>query len=224
LYEEKITVKTILNKIVDKKNIIEIIGAKGVGKTITIILMAEMLVKNNKILLIEGDIDKKDILELYEKKEKRYVTNIKKNIDVINIKKICKTRKNKIEKNNKEICKLKKKYDYVFIEANEKNYWKFEEIADKKILIINANVLDLIKIKKIIKNNKQKLKTIINNYNYNSINKKILKKIVINKIEIIEKIKNNKKYNLIINNNANVNFLDYKTKNKIKNIIKKIGE
>jgi len=119
----------------------------------------------------------------------------------------------------------KNNYDYIFIDIKNLNNYKFyKKILDEKILILNSNILEINKIKKFIINNNIKLKTILNNYNKNSISEEILKNIFKNKIKIIEKIENNKRYNLIINNNFDIKYLDEKTKKNFLNIIEKLKQ
>lgn len=188
IYAEKITTENILEKIINKNKIIGVIGNHGSGKTITTLILTELIskYKNKKTLIIKD-----------YKKDK---------VKTIN-----------------EINKIKNNYDFIFIEIQNTNNYKFyEEITDETILILNPNILEINKIKKFIINNKIKLKIILNNYNENSISEEIIKNIFKNKINVIGKIENNKNYNLIINNNFNINFLDNKTKENFLKIIENI--
>lgn len=122
-----------------------------------------------------------------------------------------------------EINKTKNNYNYIFIDIQNTNNYKFyENLIDENILILNPNVLEINKIKKFIISNKFKLKTILNNYNENSISEEVLKNVFKNKIIVVGKIENNKSYNLIINNNFNLKYLDNKTKEKFLRIIEKL--
>jgi len=190
IYEEKITVEKITDKIFDKNRIIGILGSSGCGKTITTNILSELLLKyKDKKTLIIKDYEK-DKIKIIEK-----------------------------------INKIKNNYDYIFIDIQKLNNYKFyKEIIDENILILNPNILEINKIKKFIINNKIEAKTILNNYNENSISEEILKNIFKNKIKIIEKIENNKKYNLIINNNFDIKYLDEKTKKNFLNIIEKLKQ
>jgi len=190
IYEEKITVEKITDKIFDKNRIIGILGSSGCGKTITTNILSELLLKyKDKKTLIIKDYEK-DKIKIIEK-----------------------------------INKIKNNYDYIFIDIQKLNNYKFyKEIIDENILILNPNILEINKIKKFIINNKIEAKTILNNYNENSISEEILKNIFKNKIKIIEKIENNKRYNLIINNNFDIKYLDEKTKKNFLNIIEKLKQ
>jgi len=188
IYSEKLSPEKIIDKIFDKNKIIGIFANPGCGKTVTMIILSEILskYKNKKTLIIKE-----------YKKDKKII------VDKINM-----------EKNN---------YDYIFIDIKNLNNYKFyKKILDEKILILNSNILEINKIKKFIINNNIKLKTILNNYNKNSISEEILKNIFKNKIKVIGKIENNKNYNLIINNNFNIKYLDQKTKNIFLRIIENL--
>ena len=188
---------------------------------------------NKKILLIELNKKESDLLFMlsknennrentnlkikeqkikkYKKTNKNYfykknikiiqnlIVNINKNTGIISYKKII---------NLNIIKKLEKKYDYIFIEIDsEKNNFKNKKIIkniDKKILIIRSNILGIKNAKKIIdKNEINRYKIIINNYNNYSIDKNIIKNIF-KENKIISKIKYNQEYDEIINNNFKI--------------------
>ena len=188
---------------------------------------------NKKILLIELNKKESDLLFMlsknennrentnlkikeqkikkYKKTNKNYfykknikiiqnlIVNINKNTGIISYKKII---------NLNIIKKLEKKYDYIFIEIDsEKNNFKNKKLIkniDKKILIIRSNILGIKNAKKIIdKNEINRYKIIINNYNNYSIDKNIIKNIF-KENKIISKIKYNKEYDEIINNNFKI--------------------
>lgn len=232
IYEKEITIQKILEIILNKKKIIGVIGNSGSGKTITTLILSELITKykNKKILIVEDNIENNSILEIYKLKNKEKHTNIKNrtikiknNLYLFNIKKISNNyKKNKIKIIN-EINKIKNNYDYIFIDMENLSSNKiYNEIIEENLLILNSNILEINKIKKFIMNSETEIKLILNNYNQNSISEKILKEIFKNKIKIIEKIENNKNYNLIINNNFNIEFLDKKTRNKFFRIINNI--
>lgn len=188
---------------------------------------------NKKILLIELNKKESDLLFMlsknennrentnlkikeqkikkYKKTNKNYfykknikiiqnlIVNINKNTGIISYKKII---------NLNIIKKLEKKYDYIFIEIDsEKNNFKNKKLIkniDKKILIIRSNILGIKNAKKIIdKNEINRYKIIINNYNNYSIDKNIIKNIF-KENKIISKIKYNQEYDEIINNNFKI--------------------
>jgi len=223
IYMEELSINNILEKIFDKNKIIAISGSEGCGKTITTIILSEIIIKykNKKILIIEDNIKNNSILKIFKIKnnEKNKTIKIKENLYLLNIKKILENNKKEKNKIINEINKIKNNYDYIFIDMqNFNSYKKYNEIISEEILILNSNILEINKIKKYI--NKKETKIILNNYNENSISEKILENIFKNKI--IEKIENNKNYNLIINNNFNIKYLDKKTEKKYLKIIKKI--
>ena len=232
IYIEELSVEKILEIIFDKNKIIGITGNEGNGKTIITLIISELIAKykNKKILIVEDNINNNSILTIYRLKNKyknNYSKNkaikIKNNLELLNIKNILNNyRKDKFKIIN-TINKIKNKYDYIFIDMQNMDSYKFyKEIIEENILILNANVLEFEKIKRFINKDEIEFKTILNNYNENSISEEILKKVFCNKINIIGKIENNKNFNLIINNNLNLEFLDKKTKNKFLKIIKNI--
>lgn len=188
IYSENLSLEKITNKIFDKNKTIAVLGNHGNGKTITTIILSEILLKykNKKTLIIKD-----------YKKDKDKIIN--------------------------QINQAKNNYDYIFIDIQNLNNYKFyEKIIDENILILNSNILEINKIKKFIINNNIKLKVLLNNYNENSISEEILKKTFKNKLKIIGKIENNKSYNLIINNDFNIKYLDEKTKKNFLKIIENL--
>ena len=227
IFSEELTKEKILEVLFNKNKIIAISGSEGIGKTVTILIISELLIqnKNNKILIIEDNIKNNSIIKIYKKEnfKENKIIKIKNNLYLLNIKKLLINYKRNKIKIIDEINKIKNNYNYIFIDMqNICSYKIYEKIISDNILIINPNILEINKIKKFIISRKINIKIILNNYNENSISEKILKSIFKNKIKIIGKIKNNKNYNLIINNNLNINYLDKKTKNNFLNIIKNI--
>ena len=228
IYTEVLSVENILELMFEKNKIIAIIGNEGTGKTITTIILSQILIKykNKKILIVEDNIRKNSILKVSKTKNinmKNKIIKIKNHLHLLDIKKLLINYKKNKRKILNEITKIRNYYDYIFIDIqNTRNYKIYEEIISDIILILNPNILEINKIKNFINKNKTTLKIILNNYDKNSISEEILKQLFKNKIKIIEKIGNNKNYNLIINNNFNINYLDKKNKNKYLNIIEKI--
>ena len=126
--------------------------------------------------------------------------------------------------------KIKKQYNFVFIEnyLTKSNSLKKKIIknSEENILIIKPNLLEIKNGKNIIEKNElnknNNLKILINNYNRNSIDKKIIKNIFKDN-KIIGKINYEIEYEKIINTNfKNINFLSKKYIKNLKKIINKI--
>ena len=228
VYCSEINIKKILEIINIENKIISILGSCGSGKTINLLLMAELLSKNKRILIFE---ENKSVINLLKsRKTNEEIIEIKNNIFLLNINLLKKEKvlTNKIDYKLiiDKINLIKNNYDYIFIEiSNLYKYKLYEKIINKNIYILNSNLMEINKNKKTINyliNKNNKLNLILNNYNSNSICEEILKNIFKNKIKILEKLKYNKNYNLIINNKFNINYLDISTKNKILKIINNI--
>lgn len=225
IYNEKINKNNILDLISNNNKIIGILGNEGSGKTITTLLLSEIIIKykNKKILIIEDNIKNNSIFNMFKLDKTKIENRIKNNLYLFSVKKVLNKYKKNKNKIINEINKIKHKYDYIFVDIqNIKGFEIYKEIIEENILLLNPNILEINKIKKIILKNEKPIKIILNNYNENAIDKEILKNIFKNKIEIIEKIENNKSYNLIINNNFNTNYLDKKTEKVFSKIIEKI--
>lgn len=204
-YLEKINYENIIKmiKIKNNKNILRLIGNRGVGKTILCIIISEIIIniKKQKVLLI--DKDKNFILT------KMYSRNSNNNENLIKIKNNL-----YILKDEKELYRIKEQFDYIIIDSNEINVnTNNNQFIIKDILILEANLLELKKINNLKLNNIKGI--ILNKNNKNNISEKIIEKIFNKKI--IGKINYNKKINLFINNNFN---LFYFSKNEINNIIR----
>lgn len=204
-YLEKINYENIIKmiKIKNNKNILRLIGNRGVGKTILCIIISEIIIniKKQKVLLI--DKDKNFILT------KMYSRNSNNNENLIKIKNNL-----YILKDEKELYRIKEQFDYIIIDSNEINVnTNNNQFIIKDIFILEANLLELKKINNLKLNNIKGI--ILNKNNKNNISEKIIEKIFNKKI--IGKINYNKKINLFINNNFN---LFYFSKNEIDNIIK----
>ena len=204
-YLEKINYENIIKmiKIKNNKNILRLIGNRGVGKTILCIIISEIIIniKKQKVLLI--DKDKNFILT------KMYSRNSNNNENLIKIKNNL-----YILKDEKELYRIKEQFDYIIIDSDEINVnTNNNQFIIKDIFILEANLLELKKINNLQLNNIKGI--ILNKNNKNNISEKIIEK-TFNK-KIIGKINYNKKINLFINNNFN---LFYFSKNEIGNIIR----
>ena len=173
--------------------------------------------KNNKL------IHKKIKLKIKYKIKNNNYYNKKNNLNIIK-KLIIKLNKNTDYLFNnklinfKKIKKLEKYYNYIFIEINlnnkNKKNKKIINNINKKILIINPNLINIKNtLNKIEKNKINKFKVIINNYNNYSIDEKVIKNIFKGN-KVIGKINYKKEYDSLINNNFKI------PENNFKNIMK----
>lgn len=218
-----------------KNEIISIVGAAGVGKSIFISLFSKNI-KNKKILIIDFDIFNKSLDLIFgydaQKQKEKTIIKISNNIDLLSKIEIFFAENNYLEKNKiKNILNnFSKKYDLIIIDNTSEyscNYTKEILInSDEIIFLTDANLIELNKTKKILekyinkwKIKKEKIKVVFNKININSINSKILKNLF-SDFKILGKINFSNKYNLIINNNLKI--LNKKINKEYLNIIKKL--
>ena len=233
IYSEKITLNNILkilnieennskekNNKKNSSNIIMISGNSGSGKTIFTIIISKMLdkIKNKKILLINEEENKlliKIFIKINYKNiiNKNEIINLENKIYLLNINYLINNKINILEYLNN----IKNKFDFIFIDSKNYKVNKYEKIANKKIYLLEANLIELEKAKKHIYIDVDEI--IINKKNINSIDKEIIEK-TFNK-KILEEIYYNKNINLFINNNFNLNCLN---KNQIKKFLKIINK
>lgn len=118
----------------------------------------------------------------------------------------------------KYLEKIKKNFDYIIVDSNnkDKNYMK---IIDKEIYLIEPNLFEMKKIKKEIIQN-SKIEIILNKSNLYSIDKNVIEKIINKKI--IGEIEYSKNINSLINNNLELKYLNKKEINNIIKIIKEV--
>lgn len=223
-YKKEINIKN------NKNKIITLLGNEKVGKTIIIIIFS-LLLKNKKILLIDINYNNYDLKNIYYKKINKYEINnkkikINKNIDLIYFK------ENNLNENKiKEFFKNNsKKYNYIFIDTKSddlsENIINIINISDINLLIIEPNILELKKIRKLLnkyinKHNikKEKINIIFNKINIYSIDNYLLNNLF-SDFKIIGKIKYRKFYNLILNSELRI--IPKKIKKEYKKIINKI--
>lgn len=128
------------------------------------------------------------------------------------------------------ISEIKKHYDYIIVDTSSECFFKYNRIliehADKNIFLLEANLLEITKAKRLLdmyknnwKINSNKIKIIINKYNKNSIDLNLLRNIF-GEYEMLGKIKMENFYNSIINKNNNNLF----HKKNEKKEYKKVGE
>ena len=199
----------------NKNKIIKINGNNNSGKSIFSIIISKLLLNKYKILLIDNDennILSKILLE--NKNMNNEIIKILNNFYIINFDYILKEKINII----KYLEKIKKEFDYIIVDSNnkDKNYMK---IIDKEIYLIEPNLFEMKKIKKEIIQN-SKIEIILNKSNLYSIDKNVIEK-TINK-KIIGEIEYSKNINLLINNNLELKYLNKKETNNIIKIVKEV--
>lgn len=169
------------NKVKIKKEkdnkVISVVGISQVGKTYFIIQLLQYL-KNIKILIIDCDFKFKDIqIILNSKTNSNKIFKTNSEIDLINIDN--KKNKNQIKE---ELNKFKNNYDLIIIDNNYNVFYNFFlEQSNKIFFLINPDILNINKTKKIIEKNLkkdyiEKTKIIINKKSLNSLDKKIVEK------------------------------------------------
>jgi len=224
-----------------KNKIISVLGTGGVGKSIFIINLINILKLNkNKILIIDFDILNNSLHTIlgknkYNKKIKNKINNfekinindliikINKKIDLISGVELLFDSKYKINNYKLEriIKELKDKYDIILIDTSSECIFDYTQCivqnSDKAIFLIEANLLEVKKAKRLLEiylenwNIKKEKINIVFN-KYNFNSINLnILKNIFNEIKIIGKINFNKNYNLIINKNN-------KIKNKLINL------
>lgn len=240
---KKIIIK--INKILQNKNkknnkknnkIISIIGPPKIGKTIFSLFLS-LNIKNKKILLIDLDIEKNNIIKIIENKEKNKKLDKddffswKKNIDIMIINKEKFYQKNSEDEIFfiKQFDNLKRSYDYIIIDFGDiKDNVQLLKKIDIHIILVEANLLGIDDVRKILYNlaikqkiQKDNIKIVFNKYSITSISDRILNKIFID-FEIFGYIHYDKYYNLFVNKKTEI--LTNRIKKEYQKIIKKLEE
>lgn len=236
IYLEKITINNILkliniekNNINEKNNkkilskIIMISGNSGSGKTIFTIIISKILDKiNNKKILLINEKENKILIKIFIKNNykniinKNEIINLENKIYLLNINYLINNKINILEYLNN----IKNKFDFIIIDSKNYKINKYEKIANKKIYLLESNIVEIEKAKNFFK--KENIEIVINNKNINSIDKEIIEKTIDKKI--LEEINYNKNINLFINNNFNLKYLNKNQIKKFLNIINKLEE
>ena len=227
IYLEKITINNILkilnlevknnneNNKKRKLSVIQILGNPGSGKTIISLILIKIIskIKKEKILFIE---DNKILNNILLKKYNINILNnneiikLENNIYLLNIIYLINNKTNILE----YLKNIKNNYNYIIIDGKNKLI-NFEKIIDKKIYLLEANLIEINKSKNyIIKNN---LEIIINKKNIFSIDQKIIEDIFNKKVFFEIDYYNN--FNLFINNEFELKFLNKKLINKLLKIL-----
>lgn len=240
---KKIIIK--INKILQNKNIknnkknnkiISIIGPPKIGKTIFSLFLS-LNIKNKKILLIDLNKKKNNIIKIIENKEKNKkfdkedFFSWKKNIDIMIINKEKSYQINSEEETflSKQFDNLKKNYDYIIIDFGDiKDNVQLLKKIDINIILVEANLLGIDDVRKILYNlaikqkvQKDNIKIVFNKHSITSISDRILNKIFMD-FEIFGYVHYDKYYNLFVNKKTEI--LTNRIKKEYLKIIKKIAE
>ena len=225
------------------KSIATVILAKAYEKENKKILIIDFDILNNSLHTIL-DVDKypKKIKNIINKKDLiknkinifNLIININKNIDLISGINLLFDKKYKMSASKIKFIfdELKKYYDFIIIDNSAECFFDYTKNiikeSDYSIFLIESNLLEVKKSKNLLNiyfNNwnieKDKIKILINKYNKNSIDKKIINDIF-KEYKLLGKINYNENYNLIINKNFNDGFKIKKIINEYVNICKTI--
>lgn len=232
-----------------KAKIILVLGLEGIGKSIFTVNMAQALKHIKKqTLIIDLDNTNNSIKtlfgikkssnsitrEIYNKNQEidknEIVIKINKNTDLLSINKLVQKQQTDINKLQltKNISELKNKYDAIIIDTKtQEDYKNIEsEEIDKIIFLTEANILQIKKTKKVLKEyithekiDKQKVNILFNKNKEDSIDFYILKDIF-KEYNILGKIDNIKNCNTLINENMKTIYLEKRIKKQYSKIAK----
>lgn len=165
---------------------------------------------------------------------KELIININKKVDLISGINLIFDSKYKIssEKIKFIIEELKEYYDLIIIDTSSECFLDYTKNILKEsdiiLFLLEANLVEIKKAKNLLKIynknwkiNEEKIKLIINKYNEESVDEKIIKNIF-SEYKILGKIKFNKKYNNLINKNFEENIYTKNIKKDYKKITEKI--
>ena len=127
IYNEKLNEENILDLILNENKIVGMFGNNGSGKTITTLILSELIIKykNKKILIIEDNIKNNSILNLYKiKKNQNKIIKNKNNLFLLNINELLNNYKKEKNKIINEINKIKNNYNYIFIDSQNIGSYK----------------------------------------------------------------------------------------------------
>ena len=182
---------------------------------------------------IKNKIQKNDLIQ-NKINVKDLIIKINKKVDLISGINLLFDSKYKIsnERINSIINELKIYYDIIIIDTSSECFLDYTKNilnkSDNIIFLLESNLIEVKKANNLLKIytetwkiKKEKINIIINKYNENSIDDKIIKNIF-SEYKILGKIKLNKKYNILINKNYKENIINNDIKKEYKKISEKI--
>ena len=200
------------------KRVISILGSYGVGKTIFSSILGKYLARNTKVLIINFDIFSNDLKFLFDVKNqiKSYkledlIFKVSKNLYIFNGLKYIFNETNRIDSHKvKEMLdNFKSNFEYIIIDTSSEIQLKFIKTifpnSDYNIFLIEPNILEVNKAKELLEVylldfnlDLNKTGILINKYNINSIEPKIISNLF-EEFNIIGKINYNHKMNTYVN-------------------------
>lgn len=190
-------------------------GARGIGKSVFIAILAkELSLLNKRVLIINLSEENNSFKILFGKQEKNKIIKIKTNIFLWN-----ETNKFKEE----ELKKQEKQFDYLFFEGIKIEKKEIENKNINSILVlVEPNLLEISKTQELLKNiREEEIKIIFNKKTEQSIDEKILKNLFSN-YKIIGKINYDSFFQKLINKNMKEKIIKNKIKKEINKIVEKI--
>ena len=212
-------IESMINRIkvydkLENNRIISIVGAGGVGKSITTLKLAKYFeIKNKKVLIIDLDIINASLSVILGNRKIKGTRKVSKNIDLL-------------EYNNEldiiqYIRIYETNYDYILIDTSSLTYTELKEkimrLSDINILLVEPNLVGIKKANVLLSMyiekwciEHKKIKIVLNKYNKYSVKPSIIK-LIFSKFKIIGRIRFNEKYDLVINRNK-LSYLIFKNR------------
>lgn len=216
------------NILKDKKNKILILDFDILNNSLHTILGVNKYSKK-----IKNKLQKNDLIQS-KLNIKDLIIKINKKVDLISGINLLFDSKYKIssEKIKFILEELKKYYDVIIIDTSSECFFDYTKNilknSDTILFLLEANLIEIKKANNLLKIyneewnlKKEKINIIINKYNENSVDDKIIKNIF-SSYKILGKIKFNKKYNILINKNFEEDFFTKDIKKEYEKITGKI--
>lgn len=182
---------------------------------------------------IKNKLQKNDLIQS-KLKIKDLIIKINKKVDLISGINLLFDSKYKISSQKIQFIleELKQYYDIIIIDTSSECFFDYTKNilhhSDTLLFLLEANLLEIKKAKNLLaiyqeqwKIKEEKIKIIINKYNENAVDDKIIKNIF-SEYKILGKIKLNKKYNTLINKNFEEDIFTKNIKKEYKKITDKI--
>lgn len=182
---------------------------------------------------IKNKLQKNDLIQS-KLKIKDLIIKINKKVDLISGINLLFDNKYKISSQKIQFIleELKQYYDIIIIDTSSECFFDYTKNilhhSDTLLFLLEANLLEIKKAKNLLaiyqeqwKIKEEKIKIIINKYNENAVDDKIIKNIF-SEYKILGKIKLNKKYNTLINKNFEEDIFTKNIKKEYKKITDKI--